>query len=74
MKIDAVIGCGGLIDRALDRAAAAGIVVHKATTVAEASTMALEVVRPGDVVLIKGSRSVATERVAEALAEKGNRP
>jgi UDP-N-acetylmuramoyl-tripeptide--D-alanyl-D-alanine ligase len=73
-KIDAVIGCGGLIDRALDRAAAAGIVVHKASTVAEASTMALEVVRPGDVVLIKGSRSVATERVAEALAEKGNRP
>jgi UDP-N-acetylmuramoyl-tripeptide--D-alanyl-D-alanine ligase len=73
-KIDVAIGCGGLIDLALDRAAAGGIAVHKAKSVEAAVKLAVELVRAGDVVLIKGSRSVGTERVADALAEKGDRP
>ncbi|MBV8065431.1 MAG: UDP-N-acetylmuramoyl-tripeptide--D-alanyl-D-alanine ligase [Actinobacteria bacterium] len=40
-----------------------------AATAAEAAALARELVRPGDVVLVKGSRSVGLEIVAEALAE-----
>jgi UDP-N-acetylmuramoyl-tripeptide--D-alanyl-D-alanine ligase len=39
-----------------------------ASTAAEAVGLARELVRPGDVVLVKGSRSVGLEVVAEALA------
>ncbi len=72
-KIDVAIGCGGLIDLALDRAAAGGVAVHKAPSVEAATRLALELVRAGDVVLVKGSRSVGTERVVGALVEKGDR-
>lgn len=40
-----------------------------APTAAEAVALARELVRPGDAVLVKGSRSVGLELVAEALAE-----
>jgi UDP-N-acetylmuramoyl-tripeptide--D-alanyl-D-alanine ligase len=40
-----------------------------APTAAEAVAITRELVRPGDVVLVKGSRSVGLEAVAEALAE-----
>ena len=40
-----------------------------AATAAEAVALARELVRPGDAVLVKGSRSVGLEIVAEALAE-----
>jgi UDP-N-acetylmuramoyl-tripeptide--D-alanyl-D-alanine ligase len=40
-----------------------------APTAAEAVAIARELVRPGDTVLVKGSRSVGLEVVAEALAE-----
>jgi UDP-N-acetylmuramoyl-tripeptide--D-alanyl-D-alanine ligase len=65
------IGCGGLIDVALDRAAAAGVEVLKAEDAPHAALLAISRVRPGDVVLVKGSRSVGTERVVEALASGG---
>jgi UDP-N-acetylmuramoyl-tripeptide--D-alanyl-D-alanine ligase len=39
-----------------------------AATADEALTLARELIRPGDVVLVKGSRSIGLERVAEALA------
>ena len=61
------LGCGGLVDEALDRAAAAGIRVIKAKSVDEAAAIAATQVLPGDVVLVKGSRSVMTERVVTAL-------
>jgi UDP-N-acetylmuramoyl-tripeptide--D-alanyl-D-alanine ligase len=40
-----------------------------AATAAEAVDVALGVVRPGDAILVKGSRSVGLEVVAEALTE-----
>jgi UDP-N-acetylmuramoyl-tripeptide--D-alanyl-D-alanine ligase len=40
-----------------------------AASAAEARELALELVRPGDVILVKGSRSVGLETVAEALRE-----
>jgi UDP-N-acetylmuramyl pentapeptide synthase len=40
-----------------------------ASTAAEAVAVARGLVRPGDAVLVKGSRSVGLEVVAEALAE-----
>ena len=39
-----------------------------APTAAEAAELARELVQPGDVVLVKGSRSVGLEVVAEALS------
>jgi UDP-N-acetylmuramoyl-tripeptide--D-alanyl-D-alanine ligase len=61
------IGCGGLIDRSLDRAAALGVRVLRARTTAEAAELARREVLPGDAVLLKGSRAAAVETVLRAL-------
>jgi UDP-N-acetylmuramoyl-tripeptide--D-alanyl-D-alanine ligase len=65
--VDLAIGCGGLIDRTLDRAEALGIPVVRARSTEEAADLARREVRSGDVVLFKGSRGVAVERVLHAL-------
>jgi UDP-N-acetylmuramoyl-tripeptide--D-alanyl-D-alanine ligase len=62
------ISCGGLMDLTISKAAAAGIATHTARTTDEAAQLALREVRAGDVVLVKGSRSVGTEKVVLALA------
>jgi UDP-N-acetylmuramoyl-tripeptide--D-alanyl-D-alanine ligase len=59
-NVDIVIGVGELAKRYEPDAWAA--------TAAEALLIARELVRPGDVVLVKASRSVGLELVAEALA------
>jgi UDP-N-acetylmuramoyl-tripeptide--D-alanyl-D-alanine ligase len=61
------IGCGGFIDHALDRAAALGVAVVHARDTEEAAELAGREVRSGDVILLKGSRAVAVERVLRAL-------
>jgi len=63
------IGCGGLISRAFVRATALGVTCVAAASTAEAETEAKARVRPGDAVLVKGSRSVGAERVVAALIE-----
>jgi UDP-N-acetylmuramoyl-tripeptide--D-alanyl-D-alanine ligase len=66
-----VIGCGGLIDRALDRAALLGAtieLVHCDST-EHASHETRSRARAGDAILVKGSRSVGAERVVAALTE-----
>jgi UDP-N-acetylmuramoyl-tripeptide--D-alanyl-D-alanine ligase len=73
LEVAVAIGCGGLVNLALDRAATAGVVVHRGASVEAAEALALEVIRSGDVVLVKGSRSVGTEKIANALATKKKR-
>ena len=64
------IGCGGLMDRALDRAASRGVEVVRCESTDGAATAASARVVAGDAVLVKGSRSVGTEAVITAL-ERG---
>lgn len=65
------IGCGGLIDLALERAAAKGVEVVRSSSTAEAAAEARTRVRAGDAVLVKGSRGVAAEKVVAALKAPG---
>ncbi len=61
------IGCGGLVDRALARAAARGVRTIGCVDASAAAALAEREVAPGDIVLVKGSRSVGAERVVAAL-------
>jgi UDP-N-acetylmuramoyl-tripeptide--D-alanyl-D-alanine ligase len=65
-----VIGCGGLVDLALDHASHAGVTTKRARTTEEAAEIAVREVGAGDAILVKGSRGVATERVVRALMER----
>ncbi len=69
-KVAVAIGCGGLMSRALERAAALGTEVIASETTDEAEASALARVKPGDAVLVKGSRSVGTEKIAAALVRR----
>lgn len=61
------IGCGGAARLVLERAAERGVTVIDAPDVASAAREAVANVRAGDVVLVKGSRSVGAEAVVTAL-------
>jgi UDP-N-acetylmuramoyl-tripeptide--D-alanyl-D-alanine ligase len=63
------IGCGGLIDLALEaaKAKAEGLEVVLTSSAEEAAQEALARIQPGDAVLVKASRSVGAERVVAAL-------
>lgn len=63
------IGCGGLISQSLARAGALGVTCIAASSTEEAVVESTSRVRPGDAVLVKGSRSVGAERVVAALIE-----
>ena len=67
-SIALAIGCGGMIDLALDRAAALGVEVVRTANAEEAAAVALKRIQPGDAILVKASRSVGAERVVAALA------
>ena len=56
--------------RSAERAAHLGMVAHHAASSDLAAELAVEQVRPQDLVLVKGSRGVRTERVIEALAAR----
>jgi UDP-N-acetylmuramoyl-tripeptide--D-alanyl-D-alanine ligase len=69
--LDLLVTVGGDPAKQLaDEARAAGMpgtsVVHVATS-DEAAALALERVRPGDLVLVKGSRGIRTDAVVERL-------
>ena len=66
-----VIAVGGGPARALaDAAIAAGAPdVHYVPDSATGATLARDIVRPGDAVLVKGSRSIRMEVVVRALTE-----
>ncbi len=64
-----VIAVAGHARRIADRVREAGVPARFTDDVAEAARAALAAVSPDDVVLVKGSRGVATERVVRALGD-----
>ncbi len=71
--VSLVIGCGGMATDIVVRARALGVEAFDCATVSEAAAVAIERSRPHDVVLVKGSRSVGTERVVDAFRARGAR-
>jgi UDP-N-acetylmuramoyl-tripeptide--D-alanyl-D-alanine ligase len=68
------IGCGGFMSVALERARVAGVNVVDAPDVATAAHEAMLRALPGDVILVKGSRSVGAEAVVRALSQRKKAP
>jgi UDP-N-acetylmuramoyl-tripeptide--D-alanyl-D-alanine ligase len=66
-RVSVAISCGGLMNLAVNAAAGAGVAAHIAGSVEEAAAIAVREVRARDAVLVKGSRSVGTEKVVQAL-------
>jgi UDP-N-acetylmuramoyl-tripeptide--D-alanyl-D-alanine ligase len=62
------VSCGGMADLAVDGAARRGVEGAYAANADEAAHLVVSHVQPGDVVLVKASRSVGAERVVDALA------
>jgi UDP-N-acetylmuramoyl-tripeptide--D-alanyl-D-alanine ligase len=60
--------------RIASRAREGGVRAMHAARVEDVSAQVLLVVRPGDLVLVKGSRSIGTERVVTALAQRSTAP
>jgi UDP-N-acetylmuramoyl-tripeptide--D-alanyl-D-alanine ligase len=69
-SVELLVGCGGLVTLALERARLRGVTVVDAPDAPTAALEAVRLVRPGDVVLVKASRGVRAERVVEALRDR----
>ena len=66
-KVALAIGCGGLASATIQRARELGVEAVDCANVEDAAKEAVSRVRPGDVVLVKGSRSVGAEAVVARL-------
>jgi UDP-N-acetylmuramoyl-tripeptide--D-alanyl-D-alanine ligase len=69
-KVDFVIGVQGDAARIVEGAVAAGLPCERTKFFAspvDAASFLVDFVKPGDVLLVKGSRSVKMERIVEAL-------
>jgi UDP-N-acetylmuramoyl-tripeptide--D-alanyl-D-alanine ligase len=65
---DALIGVGELARTMVDAARAAGLAeAHRASDAGEALVLLRRLQRPGDTILVKGSHSLALDRLADAL-------
>jgi UDP-N-acetylmuramoyl-tripeptide--D-alanyl-D-alanine ligase len=72
-RVDAVVGVGPLAQEIVEGAREAGLpaaALHHFATSAEAVAALRDLVRPGDAVLVKGSRGVRLEAVVDALAAR----
>jgi UDP-N-acetylmuramoyl-tripeptide--D-alanyl-D-alanine ligase len=65
--VDVVVGIRGAARYIVDEAARAGLAAHFFEDSAAAGEFVRELVRPGDVVLFKGSRAVQVERALERV-------
>jgi UDP-N-acetylmuramoyl-tripeptide--D-alanyl-D-alanine ligase len=72
--VDLFVSCGGLISRTAALVRAAGVPTFDFIDAEEAATFVTSVVVSSDIVLVKGSRSIATERVVAALARSFGGP
>jgi UDP-N-acetylmuramoyl-tripeptide--D-alanyl-D-alanine ligase len=70
---DILIGVRGNGEQLVAGAKNAGIRAEFAVDSAAAAELVADLVQPGDVLLVKGSRGVRTERVVERLLEKYHR-
>ena len=71
-KVSLLVGVGPLARHAVEAARRAGIEAHLAADAAQAAQTVPGLTRPGDLVVVKGSRGVRLELVVEALiAKKG---
>jgi UDP-N-acetylmuramoyl-tripeptide--D-alanyl-D-alanine ligase len=69
---DVLIGVGDLARTIVDAARGAGMAeAHHAADAAEALVLLRRLLRPGDTVLVKGSRAIGLDEVADALAAGG---
>lgn len=71
-KLDALVAVGGDSVHLADAAVAAGIPaasVHRLGTAAEAAELLPSILQDGDTILLKGSRGVRLEKVAEAIGQ-----
>jgi UDP-N-acetylmuramoyl-tripeptide--D-alanyl-D-alanine ligase len=66
-SLSLLVSCGGLADVLARAAASRGVEVALAGSTGEAARIAAAYARPGDVFLVKASRSVGAERVVDAL-------
>lgn len=72
LGIDLLVGCGALVEHALAAARRGGVETVATRDSSEAAALASHHVLGGDAVLVKGSRSVRTELIIEALvAQRG---
>jgi len=72
-KIDWVLGVQGQANKLASGAAEAGVRAARVrffANSAEAATFLCEMLQPGDLLLVKGSRGVKMERIVEALREQ----
>lgn len=68
--IDVLVAVGAALDPLVGAAGHGALVVHRVADADEAVELVLRDLGPGDAVLVKASRAVGLERVAEALVER----
>jgi len=66
-NVDVFVSCGGLLSRAAAKTRAAGMPTFEYMSAEEAATFVTSHLDSSDIVLVKGSRSIATEKVVDAL-------